>query len=80
MSGNQKGEWEKKKIIETKKDGKKFWTMIKELFGKNKDRDEEAYIYTEEGIKKNINGISDEYLKVCKKEMYQNTERVDFSF
>ena len=29
MSGNKKGEWEKKKIIETKKDGKKFWSMIK---------------------------------------------------
>ena len=29
MSGKKKGDWEKKKIIETKKDGKKFWNMIK---------------------------------------------------
>ena len=80
MSGNKKGEWEKRKIIETKKDGKKFWNMIKELLGENKDRDEEAYVYTEEGMKKNINEISDEYLKEWKKEIYQKTERVDLSF
>ena len=80
MSGNKKGDWEKRKIIETKKDSKKFWSMIKELLGKNKDRDEEAYIYTEEGTRKNINEISDEYLKEWKKEIYQKTERVDLSF
>ena len=79
MSGNKKVEWEKK-IIETKKDGKKFWNMIKELLGKNKDRDEEAYVYTEEGMKKNINEIRDEYFNEWKKEIYQKTERVDLSF
>ena len=79
MPGNKKGKWEKK-IIETKKDGKKFWNMIKELLGKNKDRDEEAHVYTEEGMKKNINEISDEYLNEWKKVIYQKTERVDLSF
>ena len=33
MTGNKKGEWEKRKIIETKKDGKKFWSMIKRTVG-----------------------------------------------
>ena len=36
--------------------------MIKELLGKSKGK-EEAYVYTEEVIKKNINEISVEYLK-----------------
>ena len=54
--------------------------MIKELLGKNKDRDEEAYVYTEEGMKKNINEISNEYLNEWKKVIYQKTERVDLSF
>ena len=31
-------------------------------------------------MKKNINEISDEYLKEWKKEIYQKTERVDLSF
>ena len=51
MSGNKKGEWEKRKIIETKNDGKKFWNLIKDLLGKNKNKDEDVYVYTEGGIK-----------------------------
>jgi len=70
MSGYKKDEWGKK-IIETKRDGKKIWSMIKELLGKNKDRDEEEYVYTEEGMKKNINEISNEYLNEWKKVIYQ---------
>ena len=38
MSGNKKGQWEENKIKETWNDGKKFWTMIKELLGKNKEK------------------------------------------
>merc|ERR1711874_371696 len=49
MSWDKKSQWEKKKIEETWKNGKKFWKMIKELLGKNKEMEEEAYIYTEEG-------------------------------
>ena len=45
MSGKKKGEWEVKKVEETWKDGKKFWTMIKELLGKNKEKEEDVYIY-----------------------------------
>ena len=29
MSGKKKGQWEIRKIEETKRDGKKFWNMIK---------------------------------------------------
>ena len=56
MSGSKKGLWEEKKIEETWKDGKKFWRMIKELLGKNKEKDEETFVYTEEGDKQEIMG------------------------
>ena len=52
MTARKKGEQEKKKIEETKKDGKRFWEMIKELLGKNKGREEEIYVYTEDGVRK----------------------------
>ena len=51
MSGSKKGEWEEKKIEETWKDGKKFWTMVKEVLGKYKERDEETFVYTMDGDK-----------------------------
>ena len=73
MSGNKKGEWEKKKDNRNKKRWKKFWSLIKELLGKNKERDEDAFVYTEEGVKKNINEISNEYINEWKKMIYQKT-------
>ena len=50
------------------------------MLGRNKDREEEAYVYKEEGMRKNINEMSEEYLQEWKKEIYQKTKRVDFSF
>merc|ERR1711874_379915 len=52
MSGDKKSTWEQKKIEEIKNNGKKFWTMIKELLGKNKEIVDVAYVYTDEGQKK----------------------------
>jgi len=80
MSGEKKGLWEKKKIEETKKDAKKFWNVIKELLGKSKERVEEAFVYTEEGEKKNIEEVRNEYMDEWKKKIYQKNERIDFSF
>ena len=54
--------------------------MIKELLGKNKDKDEETFVYTTEGDKKEIKEISREYIDGWKQAVYQKTERVDFSF
>ena len=62
MSCKKKGEWEIRKIEETWKDGKKFWSMIKELLGNNKEKDEDTYVYTQEGIKKEITEMSGEYI------------------
>ena len=52
MTGDKKSAWESKKIAETWKDSKKFWKMIKELLGKNKELEEEVFIYTEDRVKK----------------------------
>ena len=54
--------------------------MIKELLGKNKEKDEEAFVYTQEGVKKNIEEMSDEYVDKWKQDIYQKTGRIDFSF
>ena len=67
MAGEKKGEWEKRKIIETRRDGKKFWNLIKDLLGKNRNREEDAYVYTEEGVRNNINDVSNEYIQEWKK-------------
>ena len=80
MSFKKKGEWEIKKIEETWKDGKKFWAMIKELLGNNKEKEEDKYIYTQEGYKKEIMEVSKEYLENWKQAIYQKTGRTDFSF
>ena len=80
MLGNKKSSWEEKKIEETWKDGKKFWTMIGELLGKSKERDEETFVFTEEGNKKEIMTYTKEYTEEWKKTVYQKTERTDFTF
>ena len=68
------------KIEETKKDGKKFWNTVKEILGKSKEREEEAYVFTEEGERKNVIEISNEYMNEWKKKIYQKTNRIDLSF
>jgi len=67
MSGKKKGQWEIRKIEETKRDGKKLWNMIRELLGKNKERKKEAFVYSQEGEKKNIEEMTDEYVRKWKK-------------
>ena len=53
----KKGNWEKQKIQEAKTNGKILWNLIKDLLGKTKNKDEEAYIYTENGEKHNVENI-----------------------
>ena len=80
MAGKNKSSWEKKKIEETWKDGKKFLVMIKELLDKKKEREEEAYVYTEEGERKEIMEIPDKFLGSWQDNIYQKATRPDFSF
>merc|ERR1711913_123180 len=80
MSRRKKGLWERRKIEETKKDGKKFWHVIKELLGKSKEREEEAFVFTEDGEKKIIEEMKGTYIDEWKKKIYQKAEIIDFSF
>ena len=58
----KKSEWEEKKIQETWKDGKLFWNMIRECLGKNKEEEEEAFIYDDEGERKEIMEIPEKFV------------------
>ena len=62
MAGEKKSEREKKKVEETWRDGKKFWNMIKELTCKKKEKEEEAYVYTQESERKEIMEIPDKFI------------------
>ena len=80
MSGNKKGKWEEDKIKETWKDGKKFWTMIKELLGQDREKEEDAFVYNEVGEKKEIMEYTKEFISNWKTAVYQKSEKTDFSF
>ena len=45
--------------------------MIKELLGKNKERKEETYVYTQEGERKEIMEMSVEYVDKWKQTRFQ---------
>ena len=62
MAREKKIKWEKKKIEETWKDGKIFWGMIRELLGKKKEDEEEAYVYTDEGERKEVMEIPERFI------------------
>ena len=53
--------------------------MIKVLLGKNKEK-EEAFVFTEEGEKKEIMEYNKEYADGWKSSVYQKSEKTDFSF
>ena len=77
MIGQKKGAWEIYKIQEAKADGRKFQNLIKDLLGKTKKKDEETYIYEENGSKKEAEQLWEEYLRRWKEEVYQKTPRID---
>ena len=54
--------------------------MVKELLGRNKEKTEEAYIFTEEGEKKEIGICKKEFISSWTRQVYQKLEKADFSF
>ena len=46
----------------------------------NKEIVDEAYVYTDEGQKKEIMEFEDEYSEEWRKSIYQKYEKTDFSF
>ena len=67
MTEQKKGTWEMYKIQKAKADGKKFWNLIKDLLGRAKKKDEEIYIYEDNGSKKKSEQVLGEYLTEWKK-------------
>ena len=41
---------------------KKIWAMIKELLGQDKEKEEEAFVFSEEGEKKEIMEYTKEFI------------------
>merc|ERR1711888_197601 len=80
MVGVKKGGWEEKKISETMGDPAAFWRMIKLLLGKNKDDNEETYIYDDEGERTEIMECKSEFLETWATQVYQRLSKADFSF
>ena len=76
----KKSKWEKEKIEETWKDGKIFWGMIRELLGNKKEEEEEAYVYTDEGERKEVMEIPEKFIGSWMINIYQKATRPDFSF
>merc|ERR1711913_135339 len=74
------GKVKSKKIDETWKDSKKFWVMIKELLGKNKELTDEAFVYTEQGEKQEIMTCEDHFTQKWTENVYQKLKKADFSF
>ena len=54
--------------------------MIRELIGKDREREEEAFVYGEDGEKNEIMAIKEEFAASWKENIYQKAEKVDFSF
>merc|ERR1712030_41272 len=50
--GQRKGGWEKRKILEARKNSKILWNMAKEIAGKTKKKDEQVYVYDNNMIRK----------------------------
>merc|ERR1711888_181497 len=80
MTGDKKSGWEERRIAETRGDPKAFWKMIKELLGKEKEDNGEAYIFNEEGEKKEINECKEKFMEKWISQVCQKLKKADFSF
>ena len=54
--------------------------MIRELIGKDREREEEAYFYSNEGTKTEILDIQENFTASWQENIYQKAEKTDFSF
>ena len=71
MTGDKKSGWEERRIAETRGDSKAFWKMIKVLLGKEKEDNGEAYIFNEEGEKKEIMECKKKFMERWTSQVYQ---------
>ena len=75
MAAEKKSNWEKKKVEEIWNDGKKFWTMIKELIGKDREREEETYVYDDAGTRIEIMSMQEDFIISWRENIYQKAKK-----
>ena len=80
MAAEKKTNWEKKKVEEIWNYGKKFWAMIRELIGKDREREEETYVYDNDGTRIEIMNVQKDFTESWRENIYQKAEKTDFSF
>merc|ERR1712030_151923 len=55
LNGIKKGEWEKKRIQESKEtNGKSMWPIIKEVLGKTKSNKDQVFVYRDNNTRHRI--------------------------
>ena len=77
--GKRKGDWEKEKILKARTNSKILWDFTRNISGKTKKKDEEAYIYID-GEKKAIEVVWRMFIETWKREIYQKVPRMDLTF
>merc|ERR1712120_18792 len=77
---NKKSNWEERMIAETEHNPEAFWKMIKVITGRGKDEKEEAFIFDDEGEKKEIMECKSEFIKDWTEQVYQKLQKADFTF
>merc|ERR1711895_258605 len=80
MTQNKKSNWEERMIAETEHNPQAFWKMIKIITGRGKEEKEEAFIYDDEGEKREIMECKSEFMKDWTEQVYQKLQKADFSF
>ena len=80
LAQQKKANWEEKMIAETEHNPQAFWKMIKIVTGRRKEEEEEAFIFNEEGERKDIMEYKSEFLVDWTEQVYQKLQKADFSF
>merc|ERR1712030_194631 len=72
LTAEKKSSWKKKKIQEAKEsNGKTLWKVVNEIQGKTKPKNKKTYIYNEEGEKKEVKEIWEEFVNYWRITIYQ---------
>ena len=78
--GMKKGEWENKKILETKHNSKILWNMVREIAGNTKQKDEQMYVYREDMSRHKIEEDWGMFILEWTSDIYQKTPRISLDF
>merc|ERR1712105_246499 len=72
--GKRKGDWEKEKILKARTNSKILWDYTRDISGKTKKKDEEAYIYIDGEKKSHRSGMENVYRNMEKRDIPESTQ------